>query len=223
MNIAVLEDNLYQQNKIYTLLKQDHRVDLFSSCLAYQKSKNYYDLLLLDIELKGENGISFIHKNKDKQTFIVYVSSHDECMEDVFDSNVLGFVRKKDIETKLIHKVYQVQNKLNELNKIELSLPYQKIWVNESSIIKFELNNGIHAYLLDCKYNLSNETLKEIEKELPNSFVRINNQTIVNLHHIDHINLHNHTVTLSNKETMQVSVRRWNYLKSKYIEMRTNI
>lgn len=223
MNIAILEDNLLQQNKIYTFLKQDHRIDLFSSCLEYQKAKKHYDLLLLDIELKDENGITFIHKNRDKQTFIVYVSSHDECMEDVFDSNVLGFIRKRDIDTKLIHKIYQVQNKLNELNKIELCLPYQKIWVNEDSIIKFELDQVVYAILINEKYTLSNETLKEIEKNLSNNFIRINNQMIVNLHHIDHINLSNHTITLSNQENAQVSVRRWNTLKSKYIEMRTNI
>lgn len=223
MKIAVLDDNSIQLNKIHLLLNQDHHVDLFSSCLAYKKSKTHYDLLLLDIELKDENGINFVHKNKDKQAFIVYISSHDECMEDAFDSNVLGFVKKMDIDIKLLPKIYQVQQKLNELNKIELCLPYQKIYVNENDIIKFELNNGVSVHLLETRYNLSNETLKEIEKDLSNNFVRVNNQTIVNLHHIDHIIQTNHTITLSNQEILKVSVRRWNTLKSKYIEMRTNI
>ncbi len=223
MKIAVLDDNLLQLNKIYLLLNQDHHVDLFSSCLDYSKSSVHYDLLLLDIELQDENGITFIHKNKDKQTFIVYVSSHDECMEDVFDLNVLGFIRKVDIETKLIHKVYQVQQKLNELERVELCLPYQRIWVNEEEVIKFEFNKGVQVHLVNTKYSLSNETLKEIEKGLSNNFIRINNQTIVNLHHISHINQSSHMITLSNDELVKVSIRRWNTLKAKYIEMRTNI
>ena len=223
MNIAVLEDNPLQQERIYNLLKYEHRVDIFSCCHDYKISNKQYDLLLLDIELGQENGIEFIQKNKDKQTFIVYVSSHDECMENVFDTNVLGFIKKIGLEEKLISKIYQVQQKLNNLNKVELHIPHNKILVNEQSIIKFELNKAITVYLTNSKYTLVNETLKEIEKELSSNFIRANNHTIINIHYIQRINQSNHSILLSNNETIHISIRRWNDVKAKYIEMRTNI
>lgn len=181
MRIAVLEDSLIQQKRIRNLLDLNHRLCFFCTVEEYMESNFYFDLLLLDIELGSQNGIEFIKKHPDKQRFIVYVSSHSESMAVTFDTNVLGFITKERIEDALVEKVNQVEQRIHQLEKIALNLPYETRYVYRDDILYFQIDNGIFVLLKDgMKLSLVNETLKEIEATLSDSFVRVNNNVLIN-------------------------------------------
>lgn len=224
MRIAVLEDSLIQQERIRNLLDLSHRLCFFSAVEEYMESNFYFDLLLLDIELVSQNGIEFIKKHPDKQRFIVYVSSHSETMADTFDTNVLGFVTKNRIEEVLVEKVNQVENRIHQLEKIALSLPYETRYVYRDDILYFQIDNGIFVLLKDgTKLSLVNETLKEIEITLSDSFVRVNNNVLINFSKVDHLDVKNHKIIMLDGTIISVSVRRWKKVKEHYIQMRTCI
>ena len=224
MRIAVLEDSLIQQKRIRNLLDLNHRLCFFSAVEEYMESNFYFDLLLLDIELGSQNGIEFIKKHPDKQRFIVYVSSHSEAMADTFDTNVLGFVTKNRIEEVLVEKVNQVENRIHQLEKIELNLPYETRYVYRDDILYFKIENGVFVLLKDgTKLSLVNETLKEIEATLSDSFARVNNNVLINFSKVDHLDVKNHKIIMLNGTIISVSVRRWKKVKEHYIQMRTSI
>ena len=224
MRIAVLEDSLIQQERIRNLLDLNHRLCFFRTVEEYMKSNFYFDLLLLDIELGNQNGIEFIKKHPDKQRFIVYVSSHSEAMADTFDTNVLGFVTKDRIEEALVEKVNQVENRIHQLEKIALSLPYETRYVYRDDILYFQIENSIFVLLKDgTKLSLVNETLKEIETTLSDSFVRVNNNVLINFSKVDHLDVKNHKIIMLDGTIISVSVRRWKKVKEHYIQMRTSI
>lgn len=224
MRIAVLEDSLIQQKRIRNLLNLSHRLCFFCTVEEYIESNFYYDLLLLDIELGSQNGIEFIKKHPDKQRFIVYVSSHSEAMADTFDTNVLGFVTKDRIEEALVEKVNQVEQRIHQLEKIALSLPYETRYVYRDDILYFQIENGVFALLKDgTKLSLVNETLKEIEAQLSDSFVRVNNNVLINFSKVDYLDVKNHKIILLEGTIISVSVRRWKKVKEHYIQMRTSI
>lgn len=224
MRIAVLEDSLIQQKRIRNLLDLSHRLCFFSAVEEYMESNFYFDLLLLDIELGNQNGIEFIKKHPDKQRFIVYVSSHSEAMADTFDTNVLGFVTKNRIEEVLVEKVNQVEQRIHQLEKIELNLPYETRYVYRDDILYFQIENGVFALLKDgTKLSLVNETLKEIEATLSDSFVRVNNNVLINFSKVDYLDVKNHKIIMLNGTIISVSVRRWKKVKEHYIQMRTSI
>lgn len=224
MRIAVLENSLIQQERIRNLLDLNHRLCFFRTVEEYMESNFYFDLLLLDIELGNQNGIEFIKKHPDKQRFIVYVSSHSEAMADTFDINVLGFVTKDRIEEALVEKVNQVENRIHKLEKIALSLPYETRYVYRDDILYFQIDNGIFVLLKDgTKLSLVNETLKEIETTLSDSFVRVNNNVLINFSKVDHLDVKNHKIIMLDGTIVSVSVRRWKKVKEHYIQMRTNI
>ena len=224
MRIAVLEDSLIQQERIRNLLDLSHRLCFFSAVEEYVKSNFYFDLLLLDIELGSQNGIEFIKKHPDKQRFIVYVSSHSEAMADTFDTNVLGFIIKDRIEDALVEKVNQVEQRIHQLEKIELNLPYETRYVYRDDILYFQIDNGIFVLLKDgTKLSLVNETLKEIEAMLSDSFVRVNNNVLINFSKVDYLDVKNHKIIMLNGTIISVSVRRWKKVKEHYIQMRTSI
>ena len=224
MRIAVLEDSLIQQKRIRNLLDLSHRLCFFSAVEEYMKSNFYFDLLLLDIELGNQNGIEFIKKHPDKQRFIVFVSSLSEAMADTFDTNVLGFVTKNRIEEVLVEKVNQVEQRIHQLEKIALSLPYETRYVYRDDILYFQIDNGVFVLLKDgTKLSLVNETLKEIEATLSDSFVRVNNNVLINFSKVDYLDVKNHKIIMLNGTIISVSVRRWKKVKEHYIQMRTSI
>lgn len=224
MRIAVLEDSLIQQKRIRNLLDLSHRLCFFSTVEEYMESNFYFDLLLLDIELGSQNGIEFIKKHPDKQRFIVYVSSHSETMADTFDTNVLGFIIKDRIEDALVEKVNQVEQRIHQLEKIELNLPYETRYVYRDDILYFQIDNGIFVLLKDgTKLSLVNETLKEIEATLSDSFVRVNNNVLINFSKVDYLDVKNHKIIMLEGTIISVSVRRWKKVKEHYIQMRTSI
>ena len=224
MRIAILEDSLIQQERIRNLLDLNHRLCFFRTVEEYMESNFYYDLLLLDIELGSQNGIEFIKKHPDKQRFIVYVSSHSESMADTFDTNVLGFVTKNRIEEALVKKVNQVENRIHQLEKIELNLPYETRYVYRDDILYFKIENGVFVLLKDgTKLSLVNETLKEIEVTLSDSFARVNNNVLINFSKVDHLDVKNHKIIMIDGTIISVSVRRWKKVKEHYIQMRTSI
>lgn len=224
MRIAVLEDSLIQQERIRNLLDLNHRLCFFRTVEEYMESNFYFDLLLLDIELGNQNGIEFIKKHPDKQRFIVYVSRHSEVMADTFDTNVLGFVTKDRIEEALVEKVNQVENRIHQLEKIALSLPYETRYVYRDDILYFQIENSIFVLLKDgTKLSLVNETLKEIETTLSDSFVRVNNNVLINFSKVDHLDVKNHKIIMLDGTIISVSVRRWKKVKEHYIQMRTSI
>lgn len=224
MRIAVLEDSLIQQKRIRNLLDLSHRLCFFSTVEEYMESNFYFDLLLLDIELGSQNGIEFIKKHPDKQRFIVYVSSHSEAMADTFDTNVLGFIIKDRIEDALVKKVNQVEQRIHQLEKIELNLPYETRYVYRDDILYFQIDNGIFVLLKDgTKLSLVNETLKEIEATLSDSFIRVNNNVLINFSKVDYLDVKNHKIIMLNGTIISVSVRRWKKVKEHYIQMRTSI
>ena len=224
MRIAILEDSLIQQERIRNLLDLNHRLCFFRTVEEYMESNFYFDLLLLDIELGNQNGIEFIKKHPDKQRFIVYVSSHSEVMADTFDTNVLGFVTKERIEEALVEKVNQVENRIHKLEKIALSLPYETRYVYRDDILYFQIDNGIFVLLKDgTKLSLVNETLKEIEVTLSDSFVRVNNNVLINFSKVDYLDVKNHKIIMLDGTIISVSVRRWKKVKEHYIQTRTSI
>ena len=224
MRIAILEDSLIQQERIRNLLDLSHRLCFFSAVEEYMESNFYFDLLLLDIELGSQNGIEFIKKHPDKQRFIVYVSSHSESMADTFDTNVLGFITKERIEDALVEKVNQVEQRIHQLEKIELNLPYETRYVYRDDILYFQIENGVFVLLKDgTKLSLVNETLKEIEAQLSDSFIRVNNNVLINFSKVDYLDVKNHKIIMLNGTIISVSVRRWKKVKEHYIQMRTSI
>lgn len=73
MKIAILEDNIFFQQKIINLLNLgSDLVHVYSDIDSYNLSNIYYDLLLLDINLNKCNGIDYI-KNMKINNYLLFI------------------------------------------------------------------------------------------------------------------------------------------------------
>ena len=226
MKIAILEDNIAFQYQILDQLDpHDDLIHVYSDIESYDLTNITYDLLLLDIHIHQENGIDYIRKHENKQTFIIYISNYEEYIIDAFDSNVLGFIPKRNLKQLLISKVQYAKEKIQAMNHISFSIVGGKIDIKENDIIKIYLQEG-NLYLLlenNQKYRLTYETLKSAQQHLPEYFIRVNNSEVINPSKIRTLMNKDHSILLTNNQVIAVSRRKWRTIKSKYISNQLTI
>lgn len=161
-----------------------------------------YDYYFIDIMLDGENGINCGKTILDKNYFakIIYMSSEDSLVYDIFISKVYFFLRKENLNQdleRLWHKIEQDSIKNNDY--IEIISKRKRELILKKDIIYIESNrNKCQIYLLNGEYEVY-KTLKSFLSELnADKFFRINNYTIINLEYIKNVN--NKKITLINNK-----------------------
>jgi CheY-like chemotaxis protein len=102
-NILVVEDNLETQLIIKVALRDNYKIELTNNVSeAISLLENYsFDLVLLDINLNGEEGgkdiLSFLRKIYDKSELpVITMTAYDLSDEDkaYFDENANAFIPK---------------------------------------------------------------------------------------------------------------------------------
>lgn len=136
------------------------------------------DILLLDIEMPGMNGIDvkgYLEK-AERDTFIIYVSGYDEYMIEAFGINVLGFISKYKVTTDLNYKLVKACEKACRCAKIGGIDSRKVVYVEKE-------NNGDWCiiHLLNGETARQKKTLETVEKEVGRvHFCKIDRSTLVN-------------------------------------------
>ena len=110
MKIGICDDELYmreQEEKICHTFFGKHSLELeiffFESGEELLAWREEIDLLILDIEMSGIDGISLKNQLQQKEIspFIIFVTNYEERMQQAFGNKVLGFVKKENMESQL--------------------------------------------------------------------------------------------------------------------------
>lgn len=141
------------------------------------------DILILDIEMEGVDGISVknIFQNRKKETIIIFVTSHDEMMSQAFGVNVIGFVTrcylKSQLPVILDSAIKRVMNTVN-IDGIDS----RKICYIEAE----HVYNILH--LKDGSETSIRRTSAQLEMTLTSvGFIRIHRTYIINMAYVEHI------------------------------------
>ena len=108
LKIAICDDNaaLCEQLEAMLLEMQKELNEQLTIATFYDaerlwraiQEKDYYDLIFLDIELPGENGLTLARKIHEKWVVpfmqIVYVTANSQYMPEAFDAQPVGFLTK---------------------------------------------------------------------------------------------------------------------------------
>ncbi|CAI3256052.1 LytR/AlgR family response regulator transcription factor [Enterococcus cecorum] len=130
MNVAICDDNMAIHEQLHNLLSEfshqyGQEIKVFDFMNA-QEVLDYIqdekavkmDLLLLDIEMDGLDGIAlnqYLIRNN-KIAWIVYISNFVERMSEAFSEKTLGFISKPIDKEKLFIKVLEVSKKITHSN-----------------------------------------------------------------------------------------------------------
>lgn len=161
------------------------------------------DLFILDIEMPGRDGL-WLRKELERYRYgssIIYLTSHDELVQEAFGRYVIGFVDKVSFlndKNKLVDKLKLFEQETKADETIRVKYDQKVLFIQKRKIILIEAEHVYSnlEYVIDEKINgsfvterkLIRKSLKEWEDELGNNFIRISKRYIINLDYVQRIN-----------------------------------
>lgn len=200
IKIAILEDCLEDQKKLYTVLQGCiQKLDIAADIQCYQTEEEFlaseyrnYDLLFLDIELDDKNGIETakLLRKEESDMLIVLVTNLMQYAISGYSIRAADYILKPidavTFEEKFSQWVEEIRSKKKEL-VFSVEGGYKKKKISE--LIYFEVFG--HNLVIHAKNDIFTirSPLKKMEEELSNyGFVKCNKCYLVNMEYVTNIN-----------------------------------
>ncbi len=220
MRIGICDDEIAIRGNLSEICKSvledmgvTSEVLSFSSAEEVMMEKNVVDILILDIELPGMDGLQlkWWFQETGAATLIIYVSVHQELMPEAFGVHVFEFVQKERLEKYLpdaLRRAIEYKEKYILLHGIP-----------SKDIVYIETRHTYSdVYFPDGTREMLRISSNELERALAKvDFVRINRSSLVNLRWVEKWHDGSVKVTGRNEEIV-VSVRQKTKSKKKYEE-----
>ena len=242
IHFAVCDDDQATVSELDSLIKaleplynQEFEISDFSSgesfCKHLNESSDVFDIVLMDIEMRGITGIEAGKKLRENiasdQTLLIFVSGHENYFRELIDLNVFKFIHKPIITDVFnlkiggaIQKVLRqrqspaITNFSIKINRNEIQVPVNSIMYLESDAKK------IHVYTTDNTYTYYGK-LDKAEAELPShAFSRVHHSYLINFSHA--VSVNPKSVTMKNKCRLSISEKYREKVKKAYIRYRGN-
>lgn len=227
MKIAIVDDSRLARAELKRLLEDYSIVEICAEASnavearAVIKEHNP-DVMLLDIEMPGENGFELL-SSLDKVPDVIFTTAYDEFAVKAFEQNAIDYLVKPIDPDRLEKALERVGlNQVNE-RKIpgdEMGLEDkvfvrdgEKCWFVKLKEVRFFETYGNYSriYFKDEK-PLVNKSLNSLQRRLSSkTFFRANRQYIINLEQIKDINPWNnesYQVTMSCGKEIRISRRK---------------
>lgn len=231
IKIAICDDEIIVaseiENLVYSIAKKymiEVSIELFYDTSTLEKSfslRNKYDLLYLDIQMTGHNGIIAAQniRKMDINVLIVYISGYAKFMEEVFEVDTFDFIKKPIDDSRFEKCFLRAYQKIAD-NSANFECHYKKEWLKFSvgEILYFESRGRkIKIYLVEGYMEEFNGKLDEVEENLKGNklpFLRIHKSYLVNFRYIRAFA--RKEIRLINGKTLPVSLDRHNEIKERY-------
>ena len=225
MRILILEDEKPAANRLELLVKQllKDQIESIKILSSLEEAdifflENYIDLLFLDIDLKGKNGLHYLDNFLKKSFHTIVVSGKIEFALKAFEYAVNDFIPKPVTAKRL-------KNSLGRLSE-DTVMPLTSIPVKVNKNIQYIPMNNI-LYLetknketkIFCKNRETYKTqisLSSFEKKLSTNFMRCHKSFIINTKETKNIEIESSGIyyaKISNGESLPVGRSYYQSLK----------
>lgn len=176
--------------------------------LAGIQEGEYFDLILLDIEMPHKDGMEIAPQIKKylPHALIVFVTSHLKYAVDSFALSIFRYVPKQEIQPRLeqaLNDAFKyIKLQQNDIYTIHTQNRFEKIFLKDVLYIQKSGKNAVLVtFNTQAKVRKSlSQVYEEINKK---EFIYIDRGCIVNIIHI--MQVKNGEVVLKNKETLPIS------------------
>jgi len=239
MNIAVCDDRieatdlLYQMIKTYfeknDLLLTSIKVYSDGDCLLQDCQKGTpFDLIFLDIELPGLNGLEVAQfiRQIDSEVLLVFVTAHPEYMPEAFKVEAFDFLSKpvhaQDVELVLSRCVRKYQQRNGQLI-IKTSMGTAAAHINNIVYVNSDLHyiDFILTTGESLRAKMQMRQVEELLQPYP-QFIRCHQSYLVNLDYVREVQRQNFLLKNINEKnivsTIPISRKYLNQTKEKFIQ-----
>jgi len=152
------------------------------------------DIVFTDIELRGENGLSFATKISNDIPVVV-ISAHSQYAIKAIQNNIYDYLLKPLDETEILRFRKRLEKLIEESNSNEESIEKDSvhliikdggdnIMIPFNDILFIEACGAYSKIITLFKNYIASKTLKNIEGQLPKNFVRVHRSYIVPIQQI---------------------------------------
>ena len=191
MRIAVCDDEELFRIEFKSVLDKvlinaEYDIDTFSggSSLYEAFLKNPFDLVFLDIEMPGIDGITLAKRLRavSENVQIVFLTSHIEYALEGYEVNALRYLVKPVDMNKLSEVLKYIQDKKNNSRQIMIKQEGEDIVIDISDVIYIEsLDKNVRIVTSKSEY-ITRYNISDYEEELKNSgFLRIHRGYLISL------------------------------------------
>lgn len=193
-------------------------VETFSSALAASSyiANEHPDLIFMDIEMPGLDGLSFMRSLRRKQQ-VILTTAYPQYAVEAYELDVIDYLVKPVKEERFLKAVNRARSVINymkksreaestEINKDEIYIKsdrkFVKLNLKDITYIK-GLKDYVMVYTVEKKY-ITAMNVKTIMSHLPSeTFARVSKSYIINSHRIksienDVINIENEHIPIGN-------------------------
>lgn len=219
IRIAIVDDEKVIREQIKKLIEKkqtDCEIDTYGTGEDLLKADSVYDIIFLDIQMNGMNGIDTARalRQKADNTVLIFITGVKEYVFDAFDVAAFHYLIKPIEENKFWEvcdrAVLEVtKKKQNPSGQIFIKTRSQSITLEQSDVLYIE--SRAKKVEIHTKTNIveAYAAISELEKQLVGSFYRCHRGYLVNMAFI--AGYENDSITLNNGETIILS-------KDKYSE-----
>lgn len=217
MNCIIIDDEPLAREAIEMLINQTDNLDLIGSFNSPETATNFIEsntveLIFLDIQMPGINGIEFA-RTIPKETFVIFTTAYSEFATDSYEVDAIDYLIKPvklERFQKAVEKAYTYAKLLkadytnNNIEKVADDFFFVKA---DRRIFKVYFNNllfiqGLKDYVVMHTENqkiIAAMNIKTIHDQLPkDTFVRVSKSYVINVKHIGSVN--NNTVYIGSNE-----------------------
>lgn len=202
LKIGLCEDNEIQHNQILSFLETislpKHTInsfykgnDLYNSIQEAVKDKEPYDIVIMDIDLPDGNGINFSKQINvfSPHTIIIYMTSYEDYVSDVYDTEHIYFILKKNYQKYLPHALSLANDALNKQRRTSLKIFWNKEEYNILQKDIFYMERKLRTTFIVTPTHIysTSEKLEDLLKRLGETFAMSHRSFIVNLKMVQEI------------------------------------
>lgn len=206
MNVLIVDDEAPARDRLRQLLE-----DSGQHCIVGEAANGHEalelaqtrkpDVVLLDIRMPGLDGVETAHhlNRFEVPPAVVFTTAYDEYAIEAFEANAVGYVmkpvRRGRLEQALAQAARLTQSALIDVAaRSGLSEQRQHVCARVHGELKLIATSDVHYFLADQKYvsvvhtggrDLIDDSLKSLEEEFPERFVRIHRGALVAIDRIE--------------------------------------
>lgn len=236
MKIAVCDDEKAVRGalvqKIRQLGNQDEITELEDARALSFSAVGQFEVIFLDIEMPGINGMEFVERLRDRQAadkvlpfgslpLIIFVTGYQEYMGKAFSVSAFDFLTKP-VQEESLRRVYErarqfVNSRADKESVIKIKSAGEYYMVAPSEIKYVESCNRKNiVHFKDGRKLEYYGTMSELEQKLPGNFFRIHKGYLVNMAYL--VKYDRTSVTLQGKEELMMSKYRYPDFVKAYME-----
>jgi two-component system LytT family response regulator len=158
------------------------------------------NVLFLDIQMPTGSGFEVIEQTSQMQYKVIFTTAHEEYALQAIKANAIDYLLKPIIADELVKAVTKVVNsdeqrltqllsmigKMNSKPKISIPCSEGLLFVEVDEIIRLEADsNYTYIFLSEGKKITASKTMKDMEKLLPDNFLRVHTTHVINIDKVE--------------------------------------